>query len=288
MSLTDKSKFIPLAKHLFKLWDLDPQGIFFSTHSSLLCRVTYQKQIALLKIVEPDDDEANSAEILKYFKGQGAVKLLNAHENALLLEYIQSDNAAPDLEQMVLNGEIEKATHILCDTIEALHAPRESKIAPKTTPFTARFDDMRKYLNEGRVPVARHKQCQDALLLTQNLIDAYKNDNILLHGDVHHFNVLKDEKRGWLAIDPKGFIGPRPYEYSSIFCNPYRHKEIVATSHYMKMLSTIIAERSGLPKDVIAQFAYIHSLQCAAWSLSPPDQDYWFACADAIKETLSF
>ena len=27
----------------------------------------------------------------------------------------------------------------------------------------------------------------------------------LLHGDLHHYNVLPDSERGWLAIDPKGW-----------------------------------------------------------------------------------
>lgn len=29
----------------------------------------------------------------------------------------------------------------------------------------------------------------------------------LLHGDCHHFNILFDEARGWIAIDPKGVVG---------------------------------------------------------------------------------
>ncbi|WP_373298360.1 aminoglycoside phosphotransferase family protein [Paludibacterium paludis] len=29
----------------------------------------------------------------------------------------------------------------------------------------------------------------------------------LLHGDLHHDNVLFDSSHGWLAIDPKGVIG---------------------------------------------------------------------------------
>ena len=30
---------------------------------------------------------------------------------------------------------------------------------------------------------------------------------ILLHGDLHHWNILSDADRGWMAIDPKGVIG---------------------------------------------------------------------------------
>lgn len=284
MSLTDQSRFIPFAQQLVEQWHLQPQGEFLHTHSSLLCHVKFNEQDAILKIVNPDDDETHSGQILKYFNGQGAVKLLKAYKNAFLLEHIQTDKRKMNLEQMVLKGEIEQATHILCDAIDLLHIPRETEIPKQTTPFTSRFEDMRKHLNEGRVPHLRRKECEESLSLTQELTQAYKNENTLLHGDIHHFNVLHDKNRGWLAFDPKGFYGPKPYEYASLFCNPYRHQDIVTTRHYVETLTAIIAERSGFSKETITKFAYIHSMQCAAWSLSQPDQEYWFACAGAIKE----
>jgi streptomycin 6-kinase len=40
----------------------------------------------------------------------------------------------------------------------------------------------------------------------------------LLHGDLHHENILLDEDRGWIAIDPKGVIGPKLME-----CGRYLH-----------------------------------------------------------------
>ena len=42
----------------------------------------------------------------------------------------------------------------------------------------------------------------------------------MVHGDMHHGNVLNFGPRGWLAIDPKGLIGERYFDYANIFCNP--------------------------------------------------------------------
>ena len=42
----------------------------------------------------------------------------------------------------------------------------------------------------------------------------------VLHGDLHHGNVLDGGQRGWLAIDPKGLIGARAFDYANLFCNP--------------------------------------------------------------------
>ena len=42
----------------------------------------------------------------------------------------------------------------------------------------------------------------------------------MLHGDVHHANVLHFAEHGWLVIDPKGLIGERGFEFANLFCNP--------------------------------------------------------------------
>ena len=42
----------------------------------------------------------------------------------------------------------------------------------------------------------------------------------LIHGDLHHFNILSSE-RSWLAIDPKGVIGPAAYEVGPLLTNPW-------------------------------------------------------------------
>jgi streptomycin 6-kinase len=35
---------------------------------------------------------------------------------------------------------------------------------------------------------------------------------ILIHGDLHHFNILKSNAHGWVPIDPKGILGEPCYE----------------------------------------------------------------------------
>ena len=42
----------------------------------------------------------------------------------------------------------------------------------------------------------------------------------MLHGDLHHGNVLDFGARGWLAIDPKGLVGERSFDFANIFTNP--------------------------------------------------------------------
>ena len=51
---------------------------------------------------------------------------------------------------------------------------------------------------------------------------------MLLHGDLHHYNVLFDNERGWVAIDPKGVVGELEYEIGAILRNPVELPELFA------------------------------------------------------------
>jgi streptomycin 6-kinase len=42
---------------------------------------------------------------------------------------------------------------------------------------------------------------------------------VLLHGDLHHDNILSAERAPWLALDPKGVIGEPAYEVGALLRN---------------------------------------------------------------------
>ena len=123
-----------------------------------------------------------------------------------------------------------------------------------------------------------------AYALSADLMQEARGTETVLHGDIHHFNILHSAQRGWLAIDPKGIWGPRVYEYANSLCNPYMHGDIVANTKRMDRQASLIAETAGLDKNLLLKFTFLHAMQCAAWSLSAPDQKYWMACAESAAK----
>lgn len=47
-----------------------------------------------------------------------------------------------------------------------------------------------------------------------------QREHVVLHGDVHHSNILDFGQRGWLAIDAKCVTGESHYDYVNVLCNP--------------------------------------------------------------------
>jgi streptomycin 6-kinase len=46
---------------------------------------------------------------------------------------------------------------------------------------------------------------------------------VLLHGDLHHENILAAQRQPWLAIDPKGVVGEPAYETGALLRNQLFH-----------------------------------------------------------------
>lgn len=64
----------------------------------------------------------------------------------------------------------------------------------------------------------------------------------VLHGDLHHANVLDFGTHGWLAIDPKGLIGERGFDYANLFCNP----DLSDPMHPVATLPDVFSSRLAL------------------------------------------
>lgn len=83
----------------------------------------------------------------------------------------------------------------------------------------------------------------------------------VLHGDVHHGNVLDFHGR-WRAIDPKGLFGHRAFDYANIFCNPTTD---VALSHFNRRLN-IVSKHSGFDIDTVRSWVIAWCALSVTWT----------------------
>jgi streptomycin 6-kinase len=87
----------------------------------------------------------------------------------------------------------------------------------------------------------------------------------VLHGDIHHENVLDGGARGWLAIDPKGLLGERGFDYANILCNP--DIETAGAPARLRAGVAIIAREAGLEPSRILNWALAYAGLSASWTL---------------------
>jgi streptomycin 6-kinase len=236
-------------------WRLTPDGTSFSTEiGSLLMPVVAGGEPAMLKIASGIEERRGGA-LMEWWGGEGAARVLAREGDALLLERATGPGS---LEAMALGGQDDAATAILCQVAAGLHAPRDRPSPESLVPLPLWFRQLEPAAQaHGGVFV------KSAAVARELLADP--RDVAVLHGDLHHNNVLDAGERGWIAIDPKGLIGERGFDFANIFHNPTR--EFSLAPGRLHRLIGIVAGRAGLEPVRLIKWILAYSGLNAAWCL---------------------
>lgn len=254
--------------HYLALWDLVPEGeprLMPMTGSRLLA-VRWRGQPAMLKLAG-SEDERRGGQIMQWWNGQGAAPVYACSHVALLM----ARASGATLVEVVTAGEDARATTLICRTLSALHAPRPQP--PASIPLAALF---RALLDNGESRLSGPRATALKLLSAQT-------DQRLLHGDMHHANVLDFGPLGWLSIDPWGVTGERAYDYANLFRNPTLAE--ITRERFLARRAQI-AREAGLDPERLTGWAYAHAGLSAAWDLAdghPDEAKRSFALIELIE-----
>lgn len=250
----------PMLATYLRRWALVPDGQPIATNSGQLLPVRFRGVPAMLKVATQEEEKAGAA-LMGWWQGEGAARVL-AHEGAgLLLERAEDGVALADLSRQ---GRDDDASRIICAVVSRLHAPRPGPL-PALTGLPQWFQGLEACAeaNGGLFSLAA---------ATARALLASPRDVGVLHGDIHHHNILDFGPRGWLAIDPKGLWGERGFDYANLFCNP--DAETATPPERFSRRVEVVAAASGLAPRRLLQWVLAWAGLSAAWHLedgSTPD-----------------
>ncbi len=243
-------------------WDLRADGDPIVTHHARLLPVRYRGQAAILKLTR-EPDEQRGAALMEWWDGIGAARVFARDEDALLLERA---DAVPSLSDMARTGCDDEASVVLCEAAAQLHAER-AKTLPELVPLPVWFRELEPAAaSHGGILIRCAEEARHLL--------AEQREMTVLHGDLHHDNVLHFGERGWLAIDPKGLLGDRTFDFANIFTNPDLSDPTrpVGTdpARFLRRLE-IVAEAAKLERVRLLRWIVAWTGLSAAWYLSDGD-----------------
>lgn len=235
-------------------WELTPDGEAFRTpFLSWIAPVRWRGRAAILKVAQ-NQEEREGAALMRWYGGEGAVEVFAHEDPAILLERAEGPRT---LRAMAQSGNDAEACAIIADTLKRLHRPRPDRpsfLAPlpvwcrQLGPAAARV---------GGVLVKSHAAAQELLSDPRELV--------VLHGDIHHDNILDGGARGWLAIDPKGLFGERGFDFANSFCNP--DIETAARPGRLAACAAHFSAATGIEARRLLMWALAYSGLSASWSL---------------------
>jgi len=271
-----------LAEHV-AAWGLDVEKTTV-TATSVIAYVTRAGRPAVLKVARWAGDERRCGEIAAAFGGRGVVSVYEHVDGAALLERL---SPGEPLAALALSGRDDEATDILA-TLLGRMSPGDAPPACATAEsWGAGFA---RYLASGdaQIPssIVEHAQAVYAELA------AAQRNPALLHGDLQHYNVLLDDVRGWLAIDPKGVVAELEYELGAALRNPWERPEVFASLHAVERRLGRFRDALGIDVDRARAWTFAQGVLSAIWSVEDghgvDSRHPGLLIANVIRESSAF
>lgn len=218
----------------------------------------------VLKITKRSGDESHSGQALRAFAGDGAVRVYESEIDAVLLERLEP---GLDLADLVKRGEDEAATKILALVIGKLAHHEAPPGCPTVGDWGRGFD---RYLASGDERIPR-ELLHEAYNLFHDLTSTQRT-TMLLHGDLQHYNVLFDNDRGWVAIDPKGVAGELEYELGPLLRNPVELPEFYTNPAIFNRRLEILTSFLNLDHTRARAWSFSQSVLSAIWNIEDGDR----------------
>ena len=214
---------------------------------------------AVVKIGYDKQQILREARWLSHLGGHGSVHLFASEPDlgALLIEELSPGTELPVADD-------EEATRVIAALIRRV--TRTAGPVPAFPTVADWFGDLGGYLERlgGRGPI-------DAGLVgaaerTWRKLNSTATEVRLLHGDLHHGNVLAAEREPWLVIDPKGVVGDPAYEPAVMLWNSHAGVGARDAADRLAARLDILAEMLCHDRRRMAAWGFAQAVLSACWS----------------------
>jgi streptomycin 6-kinase len=217
---------------------------------------------------------------LGIFRGQGAVALLDQHaeSGAMLLERLLPGKAIIQLhDKQATDGAI-----LVMGLLHGKVVPEDS--FPTVAHWARGLNRLRATFGGGSGPFP-NSLVEEAQGISNELLSSMDQPT-LLHGDLHHWNILSAHRSPWLAIDPKGVVGEPAYEAGAWVRNPF--PDLLKWSNVKRVIGRRIEQLSnalGVNRERIQGWSLYQAVLSAWWSFEDGDPNWeaWIEVAKLIK-----
>lgn len=242
-------------------WSLTVGAPFSLSYNYVVPAQRADGRAVVLKVGYPNRELRNEITALRLYNGDGIVQLLDCDpENGVLL--LERLHPGDMLSTLV---DDEAATAIAAAVMRKLWRPAPlDHTFPTVAEWANGLQRHRARFAGGVGPLPRKLFEQGEMLFTELL--AANEAPLLLHGDLHHFNILRAQRQPWLAIDPKGLVGDPAYEVGAFLYNPdLRNRPNLA--HLLQRRVDQLAELLAFDWERVRGWGIAQAVLSACWSI---------------------
>jgi streptomycin 6-kinase len=238
---------------------------------------------AILKLGMPHPELSSEIAALRLYDGHGCARLIESdpERGALLIERLLPGDMLLEL------ADDEEATRVAARVMRALWRPAppapEDAVFPTMARWASGLQRLRATYDGGTGPLPEDMVDRAEALFAELLSSS--GAPMVLHGDLHHENILSAERAPWLAIDPKGLIGEAEYEVGALIRNPLpRLLELLDMTATLARRVDILAETLGFDRQRMIAWSWAQAILSAWWHIE--DHGHGWEPTIALAERL--
>lgn len=132
-------------------------------------------------------------------------------------------------------------------------------------PLTGQRADFAGYLRAypGAGPLPRELVRRAAALFDE--LRASAPPPVVLHGDLHHDNILRAEREPWLAIDPHGLVGDPGYDVGALLYNPDPDR---LDDGLLALVPARVEQLAdGMPRERVVAWGFVKAVLSEVWTV---------------------
>lgn len=264
-----------IIEYLIRTWNLGSVSTINNlTYNYVASALTKDGTTVMLKVCFDYNVWHNQTSALEIFNGHGSVMLIakNAEYHAMLLEAAQPGTS---LKSYFPESDNE-ASVIAANVINKLHSNQPKAI----TVSLQKLDTwIRALYNQELTKILPKEHVYTAQKLSSELI-ASQSQQIILHADLHHDNILMAQRESWLAIDPHGVVGEAAYEPGAFIRNPSADR---LTRQIITYRIDAFSDILNLDRNRISAWTYVQAVLSVCWSI---EDNMEYAAGLALCNTL--
>ena len=246
-------RVVNLAEVYRREWDLDIFGPFNHFSSNMLFAGKSSKYGSIVLKIQMNDDLDREVSVLRLFECDYTCPIYeySPDDRVCLLKRIWPGYS------MFFETTREQRVDIFCDLYKRLRREHITECGYPT------YLDL---LEEGNRIIARRIDCDFMVPHLKKAADiiAFVNsiykERVILHGDLHHENILRDSDGRYIIIDPKGIVGDPVYDISRFIAFEFWCDFASESSDNVAGFVRMLAGRLGIPPDILFKCLYVETV----------------------------
>ena len=235
-------------------WKLNEVELVQSiSHNNLIFYAVSQRYGKVVFKILLNDGFDKEIAALRSFRGSKFVSLYeeSPEDGLYLMERIAPGTTL--FEGTTRAGRIE----IISNIFKELHHD-----APESPVFPSYYD----WFKSGELGTRARRDCdifhpylEKAEKIILRISESYPR-KLLLHGDLHHENILKSNNGGYKVIDPKGVVGDPVFDLSRFILDEFRDDLTSEPKEVIIGFVQAVSAGVGIPGDVLLQCLFVETM----------------------------